>query len=73
MAATIDRILTLGVTTRVELTSIRDADNDAPTQHFEVELPRQQANAYQWAEGAKVLLAPSHLAVFEHSGQDWVI
>ena len=73
IAATIDRILSFGVTTRIELTAIRSASNDAPPQHFEVELPRQQANGYQWAEGAKVLLVPSHLAVFEHSGQDWVI
>ena len=73
VAATIDRVLTLGVTTRVELTSIREASNDTPVQHFEVELPRLQANGLQWAEGAKVRLVPSQLAVFENSGQDWVI
>jgi len=73
VAATIDRILTLGVSTRIELTSIREASNDTPLQHFEVELPRQQANGYQWAEGERVRLVPSQLAVFENSGQDWVI
>ena len=73
VAATIDRILTLGVTTRIELTAVREASNDAPTQHFEVELPRQQANGFQWSEGTKVRLVPSQLAVFENSGQDWVI
>ena len=73
VAATIDRILSFGVTTRIELTAVRGASNDSPLQHFEVELPRQQSNGFQWAEGAKVRLVPSHLAVFEHSGQDWVI
>lgn len=73
VAATIDRILTLGVSTRVELTSLGNASNDTAVQHFEVELPRLQANGCIWTEGAKVRLIPSHLAVFENSGQDWVI
>ena len=73
VAATIDRILSFGVTSRVELTAVGSAGKDNPPQHFEVELPRQQAIGGQWAEGAKVRLVPSHLRVFEHSGQDWVI
>ncbi len=73
VAATIDRILSFGVTTRIELTAVSSASNDSPLQHFEVELPRQQSNGFQWTEGAKVRLVPSNLAVFEHSGQDWVI
>jgi sulfate/thiosulfate transport system ATP-binding protein len=73
VAAIIDRVLRLGASSRVELTSIREASNDTPLQHFEVELPRQQVNGYQWTEGEKVRLIPSHLAVFENSGQDWVI
>ena len=73
VSATIDRILTRGITTRIELSSIRDNANDTLLQHFEVELPRLQMNGYQWAEGDKVRLIPSQLAVFENSGQNWVI
>ncbi|MDR1310457.1 MAG: sulfate ABC transporter ATP-binding protein [Burkholderiaceae bacterium] len=73
VAATIERILTLGVITRIELTSLHEVSGDLPLQHFEVELPRQQVQDHQWAEGEKVRLVPSHLTVFENSGQDWVI
>ncbi|MBS1169281.1 MAG: sulfate transporter [Burkholderiaceae bacterium] len=73
VAAVVDRVLSFGVTSRIELTSFNEASNDAPAQHFEVELPRLQANGCQWTAGTKVRLVPSQLKVFEHSGQDWVI
>ncbi|RJX30911.1 MAG: sulfate ABC transporter ATP-binding protein [Oxalobacter sp.] len=73
VAAVIDRVLTFGVSTRIELTALPEASNEAPLQHFEVELPRQQANGYQWSAGERVRLVPSQLTVFENSGQDWVI
>jgi sulfate transport system ATP-binding protein len=62
IAAKIARILSFGVTARIEL----DGANGASGQHFEVEMTRQQVERQGLTEGQVVRLAPSRIKVFEH-------
>ncbi len=62
VAARISRILSFGVTARIEL----DGRNGSSGQHFEVELTRERVAALGLAEGQDVRLVPSRLKVFEH-------
>ncbi len=63
VAARVARVLSFGVTARVEL----DGMNGSTGQHFEVELTRERALALNLAEGQEVRLVPSRLRVFERS------
>ncbi len=58
--ARISRVLSFGVTARVEL----DGLNGATGQHFEVELTRERVAALALAEGQTVRLHPQRLRVF---------
>ena len=60
VVATVSRILSFGVTARVEL----DGANGASGRHFEVELTRDRLLALDLREGQTVRLAPSQLKVF---------
>ncbi len=59
--AKIRRILSFGVTVRVEL----DGLNSAADQHFEVETTRERIAQLGLVEGQAVRLTPSHLRIFE--------
>ena len=59
MAAKVSRVLSFGVTTRVEL-------EGGEGQHLEVELTRERADALGLAVGQTVRLLPSNLRVFEY-------
>ena len=59
MAASVTRLLSFGVTTRVEL----EGDGG---RHFEVELARARATALGLTVGQSVRLVPSNLRVFEY-------
>ena len=64
IAARISRVLSFGVTARVEL----DGVNGSSGQHFEVEITRQRVLELGLADGQVVRLVPSRLKVFERSG-----
>ncbi len=64
VAAKISRILSFGVTARIEL----DGVNGSSGQHFEVELTREEVQRLNLAEGQTVRLVPSRLKVFTHPG-----
>ncbi|GAB4364227.1 MAG: sulfate ABC transporter ATP-binding protein [Methylohalobius crimeensis] len=64
VAARIDRILTFGMTARIELEGLNGSDG----RHFEVELPRGRIEALNLAEGQTVRLVPSKLKVFQREG-----
>ena len=61
--ARVNRVLTFGVSSRVEL----DGVNGATGQHFEVELSQQQALELALVAGQIVRLLPSRLKLFERS------
>lgn len=61
--ARVNRVLSFGVTSRVEL----DGINGSSGQHFEVELTSQQARELALVAGQVVRLLPSRLKVFERS------
>lgn len=58
VAATVSRVLSFGMSTRVEL--------EGQGRHFEVELSRERAEALGLTVGQAVRLAPSNLRVFEY-------
>ena len=60
VAARISRILSFGVTARIEL----EGSNGASGRHFEVELTREQVTELALHEGQAVRLVPSRLKVF---------
>ncbi len=60
VAARVSRILSFGVTARVEL----DGANGATGRHFEVELTRAEVTQIGLQEGQSVRLVPSRLKVF---------
>ncbi|NBN93102.1 MAG: sulfate ABC transporter ATP-binding protein [Betaproteobacteria bacterium] len=60
VAARISRILSFGVTARIEL----EGSNGASGRHFEVELTREQVTKLALHEGQAVRLVPSRLKVF---------
>jgi sulfate transport system ATP-binding protein len=64
IAARISRVLSFGVTARVEL----DGVNGSSSQHFEVEITRQRVAELGLADGQVVRLVPSRLKVFERNG-----
>ncbi|MDD3353382.1 sulfate ABC transporter ATP-binding protein [Zoogloea sp.] len=64
LAAKISRVLSFGVTARVEL----DGVNGSTGRHFEVELTRERAETLQLSEGQLVRLVPSRLRVFDKKG-----
>lgn len=65
--ATIDRILSFGLNSRIEL-SAELAFEDVNKQHFyEVELPRAEVLKRGLVEGQQVHIAPSQLRVFENA------
>ncbi len=64
IAARINRVLSFGVTARIEL----DGVNGSTGQHFEVELTREQVKELALADGQLVRLLPSRLKVFEQPG-----
>ena len=61
VAAQVVRVLTFGVSARVEL----DGVNGATGQHFEVEMTRERIDALDLVSGQTVRLVPSRLRVFE--------
>jgi len=64
IAATIDRIILSGATARVELTGRIGTNGHAQSQHFEVELTRQELADLGLAPGQPVRLTSSRLRVF---------
>ena len=58
--ARVSRVLAFGAATRVELVGV----NGSTGQHFEVELPREHADALGLVAGQAVRLIPSRLRVF---------
>jgi sulfate/thiosulfate transport system ATP-binding protein len=64
IAARISRVLSFGVTARVEL----DGVNGSSGQHFEVEMTRARVAELNLADGQTVRLVPSRLKVFERNG-----
>ncbi|MCQ8894973.1 sulfate ABC transporter ATP-binding protein [Limnobacter humi] len=61
--ARVVRLLRFGLSTRVELDSL----DETATQHYEVELGAEQAQALNLSEGQLVHLSAKQLKVFEHS------
>ncbi|MCE1240468.1 MAG: sulfate ABC transporter ATP-binding protein [Azonexaceae bacterium] len=64
IAAQVSRVLSFGVTARVELEGV----NGASGQHFEVELTRDRVAELAIRNGQLVRLVPSRLKVFERQG-----
>lgn len=63
--ATIDRILSFGVNSRIELSATDAVDKNGLPQHFEVELSRADVVSKGFQEKQQVKLIPSQLKVFE--------
>ena len=64
VAARVSRVLSFGVTARVEL----DGVNGSTGQHFEVEITRERVISLKLIDGQLVRLVPSRLKVFERNG-----
>ena len=64
LAATVTRILTSGVTTRVELASKTGLNGHTRPQHYEVELTRDEFAALGLVAGQQVVLRARQLKVF---------
>lgn len=63
--AKIDRILSFGLNSRVELSALSSADGNNAHQFYEVELPRLEVSKRGLTEGQHVRIVPSQLRVFE--------
>jgi sulfate transport system ATP-binding protein len=63
--ATVDRILSFGVNSRIELSATDAVDKNGLPQHFEVELSRAEVVNQGFQEKQQVKLIPSQLKVFE--------
>lgn len=63
--AVVDRILSFGVNSKVELSAINLETDQRSSQHFEVELPRSEVVSQQIIEGQRVRLVPSKLKLFK--------
>ena len=63
--AVVDRVLSFGVSSRIELLAVDQLSIDGKPQHFEVELPRSEVVSRAIAEGQRVKLVPSKLKIFE--------
>jgi len=68
ITATIDRIFTLGATSRIELSAFDSYSGVGNSQHFEMEMPYSEIQERQLAEGMKIKIAPVKLHVFEQTG-----
>lgn len=67
VTARIDRILSFGLNSRVELSAIANADSLSAPQFYEVELPRSEIAQRGLSEGQHVRIVPSQLRVFENN------
>ena len=67
VVAVIDRILSFGLNSRIELSAIASPDTKSAPQFYEVELPRSEVAKRGLAEGQKVRIVPSQLRVFENT------
>jgi len=65
VVAKIDRILSFGVNSRIELSALEGSSEDGLPQHFEVELPRSEVLNRGLSDGLEVRIVPSQLKVFE--------
>jgi len=65
IAASIDRILTFGATSRIELSSLDSVDKDGMPQNFEVEMPHSEILCGHFVEGVRVRVVPAKLRIFE--------
>jgi sulfate transport system ATP-binding protein len=65
--AKIDRILSFGLNSRIELSALSTADGGNAHQFYEVELPRLEVAKRDLAEGQQVRIIPSQLRVFENN------
>ena len=63
--AKIDRILSFGLNSRIELSALSTEDGEYAQQFYEVELPRLEVAKRNLVEGQKVRIVPSQLRVFE--------
>ena len=67
VVAVIDRILSFGLNSRIELSAIASADAKSAPQFYEVELARSEVTKRGLAEGQQVRIVPSQLRVFENT------
>ena len=65
--AHIDRILSFGLNSRIELSSSASSDSKTAPHYYEVELPRSEVSKRGLAEGQQVRIVPSQLRVFENT------
>ncbi len=65
--AQIDRILSFGATSRLELSAIENLEDSGLPQSFEVELSRAEVQKRQLTEGLQVRIIPSQLKVFQRT------
>lgn len=65
----IDRILSFGLNSRIELSAIASPDAKSTPQYYEVELPRSDVANRGLAEGQQVRIVPSQLRVFESASK----
>jgi sulfate transport system ATP-binding protein len=63
--AKIDRILSFGLNSRIELSALSTTDGSNAHQFYEVELPRLEVAKRNLVEGQNVRIVPSQLRVFE--------
>ena len=63
--AKIDRILSFGVNSRIELSAIDKVNSEGLSQHYEVELSRSEVVSRDLTDGLEVRIVPSQLKVFE--------
>lgn len=69
VVARIDRILSFGLNSRIELSAIASPDAKSTPQYYEVELPRSDVANRGLAEGQQVRIVPSQLRVFESASK----
>jgi len=67
VVARIDRILSFGLNSRIELSAIASTDAKSTPQFYEVELQRSEVVKRGLAEGQQVRIVPSQLRVFENA------
>ena len=67
VVAHIDRILSFGLNSRIELSEIPSSDVRIAPHFYEVELPRSEVAKRGLAEGQQVRIVPSQLRVFENT------
>lgn len=67
--AIVDRVLSFGANSRIELSAVDQFLSEGVPQHFEVELSRADVIKQGIAEGQRVRLVPSKLKIFENKEQ----